>query len=1104
MVQTITTKRLGTGYFRKWICTLPLGWAYTLCLVFVISAAPGGAGAEMDEAEAGASNWSVDQPSMSGSATLAAIDTREGTWMSVDVSPDGRRLVFDLLGDLYLLDIEGGQARSLTQGMAWDIQPRFSPDGREVAFVSDREGGDNIWVITLDSGATRQISFESFRLLNSPVWHPSGDFIAAKKHFTTSRSLGTGEIWLYESNSRDKTSGVQLVKRPNENYQKELGEPAFSSDGKSLFYTQSASPGNTFIYHEDSHGGLFEIKRLNLEDGETDTVVSGFGGAVRAVPSPTGDTLAFVKRIRTESKLFVIDLKSQKQQLIAGDLDPDMQETWGVYGLYPNMAWTPEGGHIVYWAEGRLRRVEVATGTQQDIPFRVQTKRQIYEPPAPTFDVFEPNFRTKMVRFARSNPAGNGFIFESLGELFLKTPNGQTKPLFDEKRDDHAFSPVYHSSGDALFFLTWSDASLGAIWSVAEDGLQASKLPLPPGHYVDLELSPDDRFLVYRKLSGSDLTHPDWGQAPGIYVFDLEQGIETKISEDGFGPHFGPENRVFYTHRKWSAAGRGSDGGAASVLHSRDVLGQDPRQHASGALIRQFWVSPSGEHVAFIENYQLFLAKLPALGVRLNLSASFDGLSLIQLSVDGATDVAWSKDGQSVGWSTGPTRYEQTVTGELSLGTESTGVDLSQSIKSDRPTGSLALVGGRIITMDDNDTVIEDGVIVIKDNRIVSVGPKDTLTLPEGATRINVAGKTVIPGLIDAHAHGPYGRSGILPQNNWSLLAHLALGVTTIHNPSSQARQVFAAAEYQKAGKILGPRIFSTGNVVYGAKSLGYAVVDDLDDALAHVRRLKAQGAISIKNYNQPRREQRQQVIEAARQEGLLVVAEGASLFHLDMNLIADGASGIEHNIPTLKIYDDVVQFWRQSKAGYTPTLVVTYGGLTAEDYYYQHTEVWKHRLLSRFVPPDRLQARSVRRVMAPESDFKDDDAAAVAHLLAQEGVTVNTGAHGQREGLATHWELWSFVRGGFPPMDALKLATTNPSKYLGLADSIGSLEAGKLADLVILNENPLEDIHNTEDIHQVMLNGRLYDAETLAETITGDRPGIQLWWYQRPDLEIR
>jgi imidazolonepropionase-like amidohydrolase/Tol biopolymer transport system component len=1098
-----TTEGPGTRYFRKRVCTLASAWTYARFLFFVMFAAPGGVGAETEEADQGPS-WSVDKPAMSAPATLATIDTREGTWMSVDVSPDGRRLVFDLLGDLYLLDIEGGQARSLTQGMAWDIQPRFSPDGSEVAFVSDREGGDNIWVITLDSGETRQISFESFRLLNSPVWHPSGDFIAAKKHFTTSRSLGTGEIWLYESNSQDKTSGVRLVKRPNENYQKELGEPAFSSDGKSLFYTQSASPGNTFIYHEDSHGGLFEIKRLNLEDGETDTVVGGFGGAVRAVPSPSGDTLAFVKRIRTESKLFLIDLKSQKQRLIADDLDPDMQETWGVYGLYPNMAWSPEGAHIIYWAGGQLRRVAVATGETQDIAFRVQAERQIYTPPQPSFDVFESSFRTKMVRYARSNPSGERFIFESLGELFVKSLDGQTRPLFDEKRDDHAFSPVYQSGGDRLYFLTWSDTSLGSMWSVAENGSQVKKLPLPPGHYVDLELSADDRFLVYRKLSGSDLTHPDWGQAPGIYVYDLEQGVETKISKDGFGPHFGPGNRVFYTHRNWSAEGRGSDGGALTVLYSRDVLGQTPRQHARGALIRQFWVSPSGEHIAFIENYQLYLAKSPALGVRLDLSANFDGLSVEQLSADGATDVAWSKDGQRLGWSMGAKRYEQTVTFERSGFDESTVVDLSQAVKSDQPSGMVALVGGRILTMDAHNTVIENGIIVIENNRIVGVGHSGGLNIPKDATRVDVTGKTLIPGLIDAHAHGPYGRSGILPQNNWSLLAHLALGVTTIHNPSSQARQVFAAAEYQRSGKILGPRIFSTGNVVYGAKSLGYAVVDDLDDALAHVRRLKAQGAISIKNYNQPRREQRQQVIEAARQEGLLVVAEGASLFHQDMNLIADGASGIEHNIPTLKIYDDVVQFWRQSKTGYTPTLVVTYGGLTAEDYYYQHTEVWKHRLLSRFVPPGRLQARSVRRVMAPEVDFKDDDAAAAAYLLAQEGVTVNTGAHGQREGLATHWELWSFVRGGFPPMDALKLATINPARYLGLSDSIGSLEVGKLADLVILNQNPLEDIHHTEDIDRVMLNGRLFEAETMAETVTGDRPAVHLWWYERPELDSR
>jgi len=184
--------------------------------------------------------------------------------------------------------------------------------------------------------------------------------------------------------------------------------------------------------------------------------------------------------------------------------------------------------------------------------------------------------------------------------------------------------------------------------------------------------------------------------------------------------------------------------------------------------------------------------------------------------------------------------------------------------------------------------------------------------------------------------------------------------------------------------------------------------------------------------------------------------------------------------------------------------LVVTYGGLTSEDYYYQQTDVWKHPLLSQFVPPDQLQARSVRRVMAPEADYRDDDAAAVALELTEQGVIVNTGAHGQREGLATHWELWSFVRGGFSPAEALKLATINPARYLGMANDLGSLEPGKLADLLILKANPLEDIHNTDEIADIVINGRLFDAGTLSERITGNRLAPAFWWQDRDYLKIR
>jgi len=359
---------------------------------------------------------------------------------------------------------------------------------------------------------------------------------------------------------------------------------------------------------------------------------------------------------------------------------------------------------------------------------------------------------------------------------------------------------------------------------------------------------------------------------------------------------------------------------------------------------------------------------------------------------------------------------------------------------------------------------------------------------------VNVSGKTIIPGLIDAHAHGSQG-VGIIPQQNWMNYATLALGVTTVFDPSNDATEIFAAAEMQRTGQILAPRIFSTGDIVYGARSTYFADINSLDDAREHVRRLKAQGAISVKNYNQPRREQRQQVTVAAREENILVVSEGASLYHMDMSMVADGNSAIEHNLPQSKLYDDVLQFWRQTNVAYTPTLVVTYGGLTAEHYWYQETDVWKHPILANFVPPHILQPRSVRRIKAPDEDFYHVTSAATSKQLADQGVNVSIGAHGQREGLASHWEMWGFAQGGMSPLEALKSATIAPAEKLGLEHDLGSLEAGKLADLVVLDANPLDDIFKSDRINMVMLNGRLYEAATLHETVTGDRVTQPFYW---------
>ena len=1036
--------------------------------------------------------WQVASPNYSGSTSTVELTVDEGTWMSVDVSPDGQQIVFDLLGNIYRMPISGGAAEVVVGDHSWDIQPRFSPDGTHIVFTSDRGGGDNIWTLDLDTRKFTQISFENFRLLNNPSWSPDGQYIAARKHFTTSRSLGTGEIWLYHASGIEGAKGVQIVAKPSETYQKELGEPAFSPDGRVLYYTQNATPGDMFIYHQDSNGQVFHIKEVDLTSGATRIVAGGPGGAVRPTPSPDGSRLAYIKRIEGVSKLHIKSLDSGEDRVIPAALDPDMQETWAINGVYPNIAWLPDGSGLVYWAGGKIWRVNLADGEVRQIAFQIKDQRTLFSPPRARVDVAPERFRTKMIRFATRSPTANHIVFESLGKLWVK--RGDDLPVRLTRDDGFEYSPVWSPDGKQVFFLNWQDSKLASLRSVSARGGKSRTLSQEPGHFDNLAISGDGSRLLLEKHKGSNLTSPHWGNHPGIYLADPKSGELTFVNKRGYSPHFGPDDRIYFNERKRSTSGRGSDD-AQTKLFSMTLSGHDIREEASSTLARVILISPDGTYLAHQEGFDVHVTARPRTGQSISLhNKQQKTLPTRRLNDIGGLYMQWSADSQTVAWTVGPALVSASVTEAMkSEAIDRRSVDLSMEVTTAAPSGTTAITNARVITMNADREVLEGATILLTDNRITAVG--SDIVIPASARVVDVAGKTVMPGMIDAHAHGPYGRGSVIPQQNYNALAHLALGVTTVHNPSSRAAQVFAAAEYQQAGIILAPRIFSTGEIVYGARSVSFAPVSNVDDALNHIRRLKAQGAVSIKNYNQPRREQRQMVIEAARQEGMLAVAEGGSLFQMDMNLIVDGSTGIEHNVPALNLYDDVIQLWQAADVGYTPTLVVVYGGLTSEDYYYAESEVWKHPILSHFVPADVLQPRSVRRIKAPERDFRDDDAAAAAKLLLEAGVIVNTGAHGQREGLATHWEMWSFARGGMSAMQVLSLATINPARYLGMDADLGSIEAGKLADLVILNSDPLEDIRQTDNISHVMLNGRLYRAADLTEEITGDAKLAPLWF---------
>ncbi|MCA8888463.1 MAG: PD40 domain-containing protein [Parvularculaceae bacterium] len=1041
-------------------------------------------------AEEDAAEWDVSAPPME--TRTVSIDVNEGTWMNIDVSPDGRTIAFDLLGDIYTMPISGGAPTRIAEGLAFEMQPRFSPDGAKIAFTSDRGGGDNLWIMNRDGSNKQQITHETFRLVTAPDWSDDGQYLIGRKHFTTSRSLGTGEIWMYHLGGGD---GVKLVKRPNESYQKELGEPVFAPGGGAIYYAHNSTPGDTFIYAQDANGEVFAIERFDIVSGETTRIAGGAGGAVRPTPSPDGKWLAFVKREREKSKLYLKNLATGAEEKIYDALDLDMQEAWAVHGVYPMMDWTPDSKSVVFWAGGKIRRVTLDSAATE-IPFRVADDRVVIDPPRPAVEVAPDTIKTTMPRFTTVSADGRTAVFESLGKLWVKSlPNGAPRRLTNSA-DARELFPSFSHDGKKLVYVSWTDEGLGVIRVTSAGGGAGSVVTKTPGVYRRPRFSPDGKSIVFEKSGSGYLLSDLYSQAPGVYRIAASGGAMTKVTDGGANPHFGGDNdRIFMQVREDNQ----------TKLISVGLNGEDKRVHAAGDLLTDYQVSPDGKHLAFRENWAAYVMPMTPGPQQISAGKSASAVPVVKASEGGVSYIDWSNGGE-LRWSLGPTLYAAKVGDMIASAPQGEdaakftppagGVDLSITATADKPRGTVVIRNARIITMAGEDGgVIENGHIVITDNRISAVGEGD-IAAPGGAKIIDAEGKTITPGFIDAHAHGPQGEDDIIPQQNWSAISHLALGVTTVHDPSNSASEFFSAAELQRAGDLLAPRLFSTGDVVYGAKAPGFfSEIESYDDALAHVRRLKAQGAHSIKNYNQPRRDQRQQVVAAAIAENMTVVAEGASLFTQDMALIADGNSTLEHNIPQNVLYEDVLSFFSQTDVAYTPTLVVTYSGLAGDPYWRYATDVWLHPILSKHAPPHILQPANVRRTKAPEEDFVDQYSAREAKKLADRGVLVSIGAHGQEEGLGSHWEIWSFVRGGMSPLEALGAATIAPATALGYIKDIGTIEEGKLADLVILDANPLDDIRNTDKISAVMVNGRLYDAETMNETITGANKRAPYYW---------
>ncbi|MGO2563672.1 MAG: amidohydrolase family protein, partial [Pseudoalteromonas nigrifaciens] len=589
------------------------------------------------------------------------------------------------------------------------------------------------------------VTDETFRLLNSPAWSPDGDYLVARKHFTASRSLGAGEVWLYH---KAGGKGVQLTKRADD--QKDLGEPMFSPDGRYVYFSHDATPGKTFHYSKDSVAGIYKIKRYDRETGEIEAVISGMGGAIRPTPSPDGKKLAYIKRDDFKTSLYLYDLTSGEHTKLYDKLERDMQETWAIHGVYPTIAWTPDNQQLVFWAGGTIHKLDVSDKSVETIAFKVQTTKKIQKAVRFTQNLDTDEFDVKMLRNVQISPDGETAIFEALGHIYKRDlESGKIKRL-TKQTDHYELFAQYSRDGKKIVYTTWDDNEQGQVRVVSASSGRGDTITEQPGKYVEPTFSPDGKTVVYRKATGGSILNPKWSLNPGVYSVSTKGGKSELISKNGYQPQFGAANDRVYIMSPWPKP-------TLSVveLDTKKVRKLYESEHAT-----EFRVSPDGQYLAFAERFKVFVTPFVESGKTLNISPTDNQFPIEQLSVRAGESISWSANSNKLYWTLGPELYHASLEGMFAINKADdkdfkvkSGDNISFSKKMAEPKGMIALTGAKIITMD-GEKVIENGVIITDGKHIKAIGTAADISIPKGAKVVDVTGKTIMPGIVDAHAHG--------------------------------------------------------------------------------------------------------------------------------------------------------------------------------------------------------------------------------------------------------------------------------------------------------------------------------------------------------------
>jgi Tol biopolymer transport system component len=1065
-------------------------------------------------------------------ARQASFTTDEGTWISLDVAPDGKTIVFDLVGDLYTLPIGGGKATRITSGMGFDGQPRFSPDGKSIVFVSDRSGYENLWVVEPSGANPRAITKDKDAQYISPAWTLDGKYIVVSR--TKTGILGsTYNLVLVNKNGGTGIAvtgkGAGAPSGPPD----PLAPPPFDN-----FLGASVAPDNRYIYAAVNRGRFkynqmlddrWQLGVYDRNTGKTYQRTRTVGGAMRPAVSPDGKWLAYASRLDNKTALRLRDLSSGDETWLARDIQRDDSESRYTRDLLPGYAWTPDSKAIVLTYGGKLWKLAVPNGNAAAIPFSADV--QVDMGPLVKFDypLDDSVLTVKQIRNARPSPSGKQLAFTALDKLWLMDlPSGRPRRLTTSSVGEH--SPAWSPDGKFIAFVTWSEQG-GDVWRIAVDkpGRQPERLTRQSAFYEALNFDPTGRRLVVvrgpreERIEKSNEFEGSGPQVKELVWLPSAGGAVTQIAPlNNYGrPHFTRDTaRVFIydpldgvVSMRWDGTDRRSH---VKITGYTENLLDPPRPGPANEVI----LSPDGDQaIADVDN-KIYLVAVPVTGgvpptISIS-SAEAAPVPIRRLTRVGGDFLGWNSDAKSAYWSLGRSFFTYDLAAADKAIADSTRradslskanakpdtsakgkpayaaarMDVSIAALKDRPAGVVALRGARIVTMKGSE-VIESGDIVVTNNRISAIGPSGSVAIPQGARSIDVSGNTIIPGYVDIHAH-MWPSWGIHKTQVYEYLANLAYGVTTTRDPQTSTTDVLTYGDLVETGDMIGPRIFSTGPGVFWSDE-----ISSLDDAREVMTRYSDfYQTHTLKQYMVGQRMQRQWILMAAREQRVTPTLEGGLDFKKNLTEAVDGYAGSEHAYPITPLYQDAVKVIALAGLTYTPTLLVQYGGPFGENYWYEHYDIHADSKLARFTPHSELDARALRRPgWFADSEYSFTQIAAQAAKIVAAGGRVGLGGHGQLQGLGVHWELWSIATGGMPAHDVLRVGTIFGAEAIGIGKDLGSLEPGKLADLQVLEQNPLENIRNTNTLRYVMKNGRLYDANTLREIAPRDKPLGRMWW---------